>query len=240
MAPATTGPFPGAGRFVPATADLARLENAARHCEGCDLYRDATATVFGRGPAGAAIMLVGEQPGDREDRTGEPFVGPAGHLLDRALAEAGIDRDSSYLTNAVKHFRFKSTASGKRRIHAKPAAGHLAACRPWLVAELAAVQPRIVVALGATAAASLLGSAFRLTAQRGRMLDWPPPAGPFAGDPAGMSGPGRAGDRVEHALATVHPSAVLRADDRSRSAAFGDLVADLRVVGEWLAANRAG
>jgi DNA polymerase len=232
--------YPGAAPFVPATTDLSRLARAARRCEGCELFRDATATVFGQGPAGAAVMLVGEQPGDREDRAGEPFVGPAGRLLDRALAEAGIERDTAYLTNAVKHFRFKSTASGKRRIHAKPAAGDVSACRPWLVAELAAVRPRVVVALGATAAASLLGSGFRVTAQRGRLLDWPPDTGPFARDFAGTGDSGHGDGTIEHVLATVHPSAVLRADESSRSAAFRDLVGDLRVVREWLATNQVG
>lgn len=176
-------------------------------------------------------MLVGEQPGDQEDREGVPFVGPAGRLLDRALADAGIDRAGAYLTNAVKHFRFKSTASGKRRIHARPGAKHVAACRPWLVAEIAAVRPRIIVVMGTTAAQSLLGSAFRVTQHRGELLGWPPPTGPFAGD----------GTRVQHALATVHPSSVLRVTDReSRRSAYRSLVDDLRVVSTWLAADAAG
>jgi len=224
MAARTGSGEPGAERFVPATGDLAVLADAARVCEGCELYRDASQTVFGAGPRAARVMLVGEQPGDQEDRAGEPFVGPAGRVLDRALSDAGIVRDDAYVTNAVKHFRFKSTASGKRRIHQKPSAANVSACRPWLAAELQAVQPQVLVVMGATAAQSLLGNAFRVTRQRGELLDWPPAEGPFANDVTDIA----------HAIATVHPSSVLRADEESRRAAYDALVADLRVVARVL------
>src|SRR6195952_1733358 len=167
--------------FVPNGSDLHEIAVAARGCQGCELFENATQTVFGAGSMGATVMLVGEQPGDVEDREGEPFVGPAGRLLDRALAEAGVDRSAAYVTNAVKHFRFKSTATGQRRIHEKPSARHISACGPWLVAELASVGPQIVVALGATAAQALFGAAFRVTKQRGELLEWPPGAGPYVG-----------------------------------------------------------
>ena len=207
--------------FVPAGSDLTGLELAARGCRGCELFEQATQTVFGAGSAGATIMLVGEQPGDAEDREGVPFVGPAGRLLDRALADAGIDRSAAYVTNAVKHFRFKSTAGNKRRIHEKPSTRHVSACEPWLEAELAAVAPRMLVALGATAAQALFGSAFRVTKQRGELLGWPPAAGPFSGNDVA----------VIAALATIHPSAVLRArTSGERQAALDGLVADLRVA----------
>jgi uracil-DNA glycosylase family protein len=207
--------------FVPAGSDLAGLAAAARECRGCELFADASQTVFGAGSPGATVMLVGEQPGDVEDREGAPFVGPAGRLLDRALAEAGVDRSVAYVTNAVKHFRFKSTGSSQRRIHEKPATRHVSACAPWLAAELAAVQPEVVVALGATAAQALFGSAFRVTKQRGELLAWPPLAGPYAGStvPAVAS------------LATIHPSAVLRSrTPEERETAFAGLVADLKIV----------
>ncbi|GAA3529535.1 UdgX family uracil-DNA binding protein [Nonomuraea rosea] len=194
----------GAARFLPAQLDLASLRGAAACCEGCDLYRDATATVFGEGPRRARFMLVGEQPGDQEDRQGHPFVGPAGRLLDRGLEEAGIARDTVYLTNAVKHFSF--TLKGKRRIHQKPTAAEIDACRPWLSAELAAVDPQVIVVLGATAARSLLGREFRVTRQRGE--------------------PVPLGDAV--AVATVHPSAVLRAPDRDE--AYAGFLADLKTA----------
>lgn len=215
----------GAAAFVPATQDVERLAEAARSCRGCELYRDATQTVFGAGPHRARVMMVGEQPGDQEDRSGLPFVGPAGRLLDQALAEARIRREDVYLTNAVKHFRFKSTDPGKRRIHAKPSAGHIAACRPWLAAEIDAVQPEIVVVLGATAAQALLGNSFRVTAYRGELLDWPAAGAAFAEHDWS----------VRHALATVHPASVLRADSASRRAARTALVDDLRAVARWLA-----
>ncbi|MBV9099959.1 MAG: UdgX family uracil-DNA binding protein [Candidatus Dormibacteraeota bacterium] len=208
MAPRTG--FPGAGRFVPADANLDSLRAAASGCEGCDLYRNATQTVFGEGDGHALVMLVGEQPGDREDVEGHPFVGPAGRLLDRALHEAGIDRGRVYITNAVKHFKYEPR--GKRRIHKKPSAGEVTACRPWLEAEIAAVRPRIIVCLGATAAQALLGAAFRVSRERGRVV---------------ARGDGRS------IVATVHPSSILRApDDETRDLEFARFVADLLVVAE--------
>ncbi|MRG60064.1 UdgX family uracil-DNA binding protein [Agromyces sp. CFH 90414] len=203
---------PGAERWVPPDADVAALRAAVPDCRGCELWRDATQAVFSSGSPDAAVMLVGEQPGDREDREGEPFVGPAGRVLDEALAAAGIPRADAYLTNAVKHFRFE--LRGKRRIHEKPAVGHLVACRPWLSAELGAVHPSVVVGLGATAARSLLGSPARIGDLRGRVL--PPPDGV----PAPI-------------VLTQHPSAILRVrDDADRAAAFDALVADLAVAAE--------
>ena len=200
-----------ASAFLPASSDLESLRAAAAGCRGCELWEPATQTVFGRGRASARLMLVGEQPGDVEDVEGAPFVGPAGRLLVQALDEAGVDRTDVYVTNAVKHFRF--TVRGKRRIHATPDAGHVRACAPWLDAELTAVQPELVVLLGATAAKSVFGPSFRVTQTRGTVLAWPDDRGPSA-------------------LATIHPSAVLRADDRD--AALAGLVADLRVVAEVL------
>jgi len=206
---------------------LADLRATAVGCRACHLWRDATHTVFGEGPAeelGAVRMvLVGEQPGDSEDVEGRPFVGPAGALLDRALVDAGIDRAQTYVTNTVKHFKWTPKdvrgpgfrGTGKRRIHAKPNAEEISACRPWLDAELALLRPELVVCLGATAAQALLGKAFRVTRQRGEVLD----------------GPG--GFRY---TATVHPSSVLRADEATRAAAYDGLVADLRVAAQVLAA----
>jgi DNA polymerase len=213
--------------FVPDSADLPRLREASQGCRGCDLYEKATQTVFGEGPPSARVVLVGEQPGDQEDRRGAPFVGPAGNLLDKALGDAGISRDDAYVTNAVKHFKFTQTAPGKRRIHAKPEAWEVAACRPWLTAELSLLAPQVVVALGATAAQSLLGNTFRVTKQRGVLLPWPPPTGPFV---AGSDED--AGEHDGFVLATLHPSAVLRSDDRE--AAYSGLVADLTVVAKAL------
>ncbi|MET8869171.1 UdgX family uracil-DNA binding protein [Nonomuraea sp. NPDC004580] len=194
----------GAASFVPDRLDLASLRTAAAGCEGCDLYRDATRTVFGEGPERARFMLVGEQPGDQEDKRGHPFVGPAGRVLDRGLEEAGIARDEVYLTNAVKHFSF--TPRGKRRIHQKPTAAEIDACHPWLDAELAVVRPEVVVVLGATAARALLGPSFRVTRHRGEAVPL--------------------GEAV--AVATVHPSAVLRAPDRD--AAYAEFLADLKAA----------
>ena len=199
--------WPTAAPFVPDTTDLEALRAAAPDCRGCPLWEPATQVVFGRGSAGARLMLVGEQPGDVEDTRGLPFVGPAGRLLVQALDEAGVDRGNVYVTNAVKHFKF--TVRGKRRIHATPDTWEVAACRPWLVGELAAVRPELVVLLGATAAKTVYGASFRVTQQRGVLMAWPEPAGP-------------------RALATIHPSAVLRADDRD--AALAGLVSDLRVA----------
>ncbi len=201
---------PGASAWVPENADLAELAAAASTCEGCELFAPATQVVFGAGPPDARCVVVGEQPGDREDVEGEPFVGPAGRLLDSALVEAGIDRSSTFVTNAVKHFRYEQR--GKRRIHQTPEAGHITACRPWLAAELSRVQPELVIVLGAVAGRALLGPSFRVTKQRGVLLPLP--------------------DSDAQALATLHPSAVLRADDREE--AFGGLVADLRVAAKAL------
>jgi DNA polymerase len=161
-----------AADFLPPRLTLPALREAVQGCRGCQLYKDATQAVFGEGSRSAAVMLVGEQPGDQEDRSGRPFVGPAGRLLDRALEEAGIDRSASYVTNAVKHFKWE--ARGKRRIHAKPSWSEVAACRPWLEAELAVVKPTVLVLLGAVAAQGLLGKQFRVTKQRGELVDSPP------------------------------------------------------------------
>jgi uracil-DNA glycosylase len=207
----------GAARFLPEQENLTALREAAAGCRGCDLYRNATATVFGEGPAHARLMLVGEQPGDQEDKAGKPFVGPAGRLLDRAMDEAGIDRSSVYLTNAVKHFKWTPAERGKRRIHQKPARGEVLACLPWLTAELRVVRPGLVVCLGAVAAGAIFGPSFRLTQHRGELLD----------PPDTMPGDWRA-------VVTVHPSAVLRSPDREKS--FQDFVADLRVVHHAMAA----
>lgn len=193
----------GAEEYVPEHANLDELRAAVQGCRGCDLYRDATQAVFGAGPADARILVAGETPGDQEDKQGQPFVGPAGKLLDRALVAAGIDRAQVYVTNAVKHFKF--TQRGKRRIHDKPGRTEVVACRPWLLAEMDAVQPELVVLLGATAAQSLLGTSFRVTKERGKVVDLP--------------------GRPERAVATVHPSSILRSDDRE--AAYQGLVADL-------------
>jgi DNA polymerase len=170
------------------------------------------------------MMLVGEQPGDVEDRHGEPFVGPAGQVLDRALDAAGIERSDVYLTNAVKHFRWKATESTSRRLHATPTGRHITACRPWLTAELRAIRPNALVALGSVASQSLFGPGFRLTQHRGELLPWPPPAGPYVDSP----------ESIDIVLATIHPSAVLRADDRSRREMLDGLVRDLRQVAEAL------
>lgn len=206
-----------AQEFVPDDArTLDQLKAAAPSCKGCELYQDATQVVFGRGDAHARVVFVGEQPGDVEDQKGLPFVGPAGHLLRRAVDEAGIDPAHVYITNAVKHFRFE--LRGKRRIHKTPDRVHIEACRPWLVSEFALLRPEVVVVLGATAAKALLGPSFRVTQQRGQVLEWPGAAqhpDDFPVEPAKL-------------VATIHPSAVLRADNRD--VAFDGLVADLRVA----------
>jgi uracil-DNA glycosylase family protein len=207
----TPGPVTAA-TYLPEQLTLPQLREAVQGCRGCDLYRNATQAVFGEGARHAAVMLVGEQPGDKEDLAGRPFVGPAGRLLDEALEEAGIDRSQTYVTNAVKHFKWQ--ARGKRRIHQKPSWSESVACRPWLEAELEVVQPRVLVALGATAAQALLGRAFRVTQHRGELLD-----SPFA----------------EHVTATIHPSAILRQqDDGARQAELAAFVDDLRVVAALL------
>jgi uracil-DNA glycosylase family protein len=209
---------PTAAPYVPNDADLAKLHQAANDCRGCHLFADTTQVVFGQGPPDARLIMVGEQPGDIEDRRGQPFVGPAGKLLDRALADAGLDRSSTYVTNAVKHFKHRPAAPGKRRIHATPDRLEIVACRPWLLAEFAALTPRAVVALGAIAAKALFGSAFRVTRSRGEVMPWPASADRPDDFPA-VDG---------FAVATIHPSAVLRSDDRD--AAYDSLVADLKVV----------
>ncbi|WP_069814428.1 UdgX family uracil-DNA binding protein [Streptomyces sp. TP-A0874] len=212
--------------FVPPGADLSALRAAAADCHGCPLHRAATQTVFGRGSADARVVLVGEQPGDQEDRRGEPFVGPAGRVLDEALEQVGIDPGQTYVTNAVKHFKFEHRAErGKRRIHKPPTLREMGACRPWLDAELAVLDPEVIVALGATAGKALLGSGFRVTEQRGRPMPFAAPV--VGGDPAGTE---TAWEGV--LVATIHPSAVLRADDRE--AVRAGLVDDLRVAAEAL------
>lgn len=218
MSPADRSP--GAQQWVPRGADLGGLKRAAGDCRGCRLHEGASQTVFGDGSPTARVVLVGEQPGDQEDRKGLPFVGPAGRLLDEGLREAGIDRTESYVTNAVKHFKFSQSGPGKRRIHKTPDAWEVRACRPWLDAELALLDPEVVVALGATAGKTLLGPSFRVTQQRGMLIPWP----------------GREDeDAARHApfvVATVHPSAVLRADDRD--GAYKGFLADLRIAAEAL------
>ncbi len=203
-----------ATEFLPERRDLESLRRAAAGCKGCALWREATQTVFGEGPADAPIMLLGEQPGDQEDRQGRPFVGPAGRLLDRALESAKISRDQVYATNSVKHFKWE--ARGKRRIHKTPGQIEIVACQPWFAAELEALGPQILVLLGAVAAKSVFGGSFRVTRERGGVIESP------AGVPA---------------LATVHPSSVLRARDADRERAMQELVRDLRVVQEWVAAR---
>ena len=198
-------PYPTAAPFQPETLSMRALREAVQGCRGCPLYANATQAVFGEGKLTSEVVLVGEQPGDQEDLTGAPFVGPAGKLLDRALDEAGIDRGTTYVTNAVKHFKWK--ARGPRRIHDKPTWTETLACRPWLESELALVKPRALVLLGATAAQSLLGRSFKVTQNRGVPLD---------------------SDLAELVVATIHPSAVLRSD--VREAMFAGLVDDLRVV----------
>jgi uracil-DNA glycosylase len=206
---------PSAQEFIPTgQTTLPALAEAATGCRGCDLYRTASQTVFGRGPADASVMLVGEQPGDQEDRAGAPFVGPAGRILDDALREAGVDRARTYVTNAVKHFKFTRSEYGPRRIHQTPGATEIVACRPWLLAEMGLVRPRVLVLLGATAGKALLGSAFTVNRNRGAVLNWPRGAPPEV-----------AAIRL---LATIHPSAVLRAENQD--SAYAGLVADLSRV----------
>ena len=210
----------GADEFVPAEADLPTLKRAAASCRGCELYKNASQTVFGDGDQHARIMLVGEMPGDREDREGRPFVGPAGRLLAKALAEAEIDRSNAYVTNVVKHFKF--TERGKRRIHQTPTRTEVVACRPWLVAELDLLEPEVLVCLGATAAKAIFGPSFRLTRHRGELL----PAPELDGTPWAEN----EGVRV---VATVHPSAVLRTRN-DRAAMYAEMVEDLRVAASAL------
>ncbi|HEX2110269.1 MAG TPA: UdgX family uracil-DNA binding protein [Gaiellaceae bacterium] len=204
--------FGTAESLVPETRSLEEIRAAAAGCKACELWKLGTQTVFGEGVAGATAMFVGEQPGNDEDMAGRPFVGPAGRLFDEALAEAGIDRAQTYVTNAVKHFKWEPR--GKRRIHQKPNAAEMAACRPWLEAEISLVKPKVIVALGATAAQTLLGRGFRVTKQRGVPVESP---------------------LAPYVLATVHPSSVLRApDEEARREAMRDFVADLREVAKLI------
>jgi uracil-DNA glycosylase len=206
----THNPYPTAAPFLPDKLSMTALRDAVQGCRGCPLHANATQAVFGEGTLKAEVMLVGEQPGDQEDLAGAPFVGPAGKLLDRALEEAGIDRGTTYVTNAVKHFKWK--ARGTRRIHDKPTWTETMACRPWLDAELALVKPRALVLMGATAAQALLGKSFKVTQERGKPLD---------------------SELADLVVATIHPSAVLRAENRDEM--FAGLVADLSVVSQTFA-----
>lgn len=206
-----------AADFLPGKFTLPALKSAAKSCKGCDLYRKGTQTVFGDGAPRARVMLVGEQPGDKEDLSGQPFVGPAGALLDKALVEAEIDRKEVYVTNAVKHFNWEPR--GKRRIHKKPSAMHIAACRPWLDAEIAVVKPQVIVCLGATAAQALLGRTFKVTQRRGELI---------------------VSEMAPYILATVHPSSILRApDEETRHEEMGRFIDDLRQVKRALRERRA-
>jgi uracil-DNA glycosylase len=198
-----------AAPLVPPRPSLKKLREAAAGCKACPLWKTGTQTVFGEGSPKAEVMFVGEQPGDQEDKAGKPFVGPAGKLLDKAMEEAGIDRSRAYVTNVVKHFKWK--AQGKRRIHQKPSWSEIAACFPWLEAELAVVKPRVLVCLGATAAQALLGRQFRVTQHRGEPVE---------------------SDLAPVVIATVHPSSILRADDRD--AELRKLVSDLKTVAAHL------
>jgi DNA polymerase len=200
-----------AADFLPERLSLSALREAAAGCKGCHLWQVGTQTVFGEGAGKAQVMFVGEQPGDQEDRAGKPFVGPAGRLLDEALVAAGIDRSTTYVTNAVKHFKWQ--ARGKRRIHQKPNWTEMSACRPWLEAEIAVVKPRVLVLLGATAAQSLLGRQFRVTQNRGKLLE---------------------SDLAEAVTATVHPSSILRGEPEEREANLAAFVDDLKVVAKLL------
>lgn len=220
------GGSPGSGYdatpYLPRLGGLAAYREAAAGCQGCPLFEPATQTVFGKGSDDARIALVGEEPGDQEDRRGEPFVGPAGRMLRKAMEEAGLGDEPAYLTNAVKHFKYEPAERGKRRIHKPPSLREVSACRPWLDAELRLLCPELVLALGATAAKALLGSSFRVTKERGTPL-------PLALPPDG--------ERQATVVATLHPSAVLRADDRE--SAYAGLVADLRTAARALE-ERAG
>jgi uracil-DNA glycosylase len=210
-----TGPHPGAAQWVGKGASLSELAASLPSCRGCDLADNGSNPVFGAGPENARVVMVGEQPGDIEERRGEPFVGPAGKLLDRALEAAEIDRSQIWVTNSVLHFKFTQQAPGKRRIHQTPDAYEVAACKPWLEAQLNRLKPELVILLGATAAKSLLGSSFRVTRQRGTL----------------MPGPDGSGAQL---IATIHPSAVLRGDEAQREEMFSGLVADLRVAASAL------
>jgi DNA polymerase len=205
-------PLTTAASLIPPKPTLPKMREAAKGCQACDLWQRGTQTVFGEGSPHAKVMLVGEQPGDREDLAGRPFVGPAGALLDKVLAEAGIDRNQVYVTNVVKHFKWEPR--GKRRIHKKPNSLEITACRPWLDAEIAVTKPQVVVCLGATAAQALLGKSFKVTQHRGEFV---------------------ASELAPYVTATVHPSSILRApDDETRHEEMRKLVADLKKVAEIL------
>src|SRR5919199_3954299 len=206
-----TGP---AADFIPPRPTLPKLREAAAGCRGCDLWAVGTQTVFGEGPRNAAVMFVGEQPGDQEDRAGAPFVGPAGRLLDAALEQAGVDRREVYVTQAVKHFKWERGEKGKRRIHKKPNDMEIRACHPWLEHEIALVKPRVIICLGATAAQSLLGKQFRVTKDRGKPIPT---------------------DFADAVIATVHPSAVLRAPPESREEAERQFMADIKRAAKYIA-----
>ncbi len=200
-----------AAPLVPERPSLPKLREAAAGCTACPLHETGTQTVFGEGTSKADVVFVGEQPGDQEDLQGKPFVGPAGKLLDKALEDAGIDRSQVYVTNVVKHFKWQ--ARGKRRIHQKPNWSEIAACRPWLEAELDVIEPRVLVCLGATAAQALLGRDFRVSRQRGELVE---------------------SDLAENVIATVHPSSILRANDESREQEYRELVRDLEKVAKFI------
>ena len=200
--------------LIPERASIKALAEAARNCRACDLWENATQTVFGEGAAKAEVMMVGEQPGDKEDLAGKPFVGPAGKLLDKAMIEAGIDRADVYITNAVKHFKWEPR--GKIRIHKKPNSKEIAACRPWLEAEISAIRPKVIVLMGATAAQSLLGRDFKVTQHRGEFIEAKSP-------------------HPHLVTATVHPSSILRAqDEKSRDQEMSKFIDDLRAVASRL------
>ena len=200
-----------AAPLVPERPSLKKLRESAAGCTACPLHETGTQTVFGEGATKARVVFVGEQPGDQEDQQGKPFVGPAGKLLDKALEDAGIDRSQVYVTNVVKHFKWQ--ARGKRRIHQKPNWSEIAACRPWLEAELDVIEPRVLVCLGATAAQALLGRDFRVSRQRGELVE---------------------SDLADNVIATVHPSSILRADDETRDLEYQALVRDLEVVAKLI------
>src|SRR3954451_5311933 len=200
-----------AAPLVPDRPSLKKLKEAAAGCTACPLHETGTQTVFGEGLTKARVVFVGEQPGDQEDQQGKPFVGPAGKLLDKALGDAGIDRSAVYVTNVVKHFKWQ--ARGKRRIHQKPNWSEIAACRPWLEAELEVIEPRVLVCLGATAAQALLGRDFRVSRQRGELVD---------------------SELAENVIATVHPSSILRADEDTRESEYKELVRDLKAVAKLI------
>jgi len=213
-----TSDYVPVAELIPQSKSLASLRRSAAHCRGCDLYLKATQTVFGEGPESARVMLVGEQPGDREDLAGRPFVGPAGRVLDEALEKAGIERDDIYVTNVVKHFRWEGAARGKRRIHKKPRTWEIQACRPWLEAELAEIRPEVLVCLGASAAQALLGRDFSVTRQRGEFVR---------------------SSLAPKVMATVHPSSILRApDSETRRLEMDRFIKDLKKLARVLASER--